>query len=124
VLKESVACTYELVQLYSDALLQYDELEAYFFQSMHEQGMPWFKLFGGTDLGDDFLDVFNLDNQYRELIIQNAISVFGFRMYLFSRQVNILCKLNSPVEILRRTDSFIRSFSTSFDEYAVILSHH
>ncbi|KAJ3330124.1 hypothetical protein HDU76_006387 [Blyttiomyces sp. JEL0837] len=99
--EEGLACTYELMNIVDDALVQYDELEAAFFQNLLEQGAPWFQSFGGTDSGDDRNDVLNVAlKPYRDMILQNTIRIFDFRIYLFARQVQLLFKLpDGPNEV-------------------------
>ncbi|KAJ1546844.1 hypothetical protein HK096_004628, partial [Nowakowskiella sp. JEL0078] len=121
-MKEGSAFLFEMMNLYDDALLQYDELDASFFQTLLEQGAPWFQKFGGTDPSDDSDDIFNLKKKpYRELITQNRISIFDFRIYLFSRQCQILLKLFRPVEICQRAKKFITDLARSLHEYQVQL---
>jgi trafficking protein particle complex subunit 10 len=120
IMKEALSLTFEMLTLYRDALVHYDELEATFYQTLEEQGAPWFKKFGGTEHADDNQDVFKLSNKnYRDLIIQNGISIFDFRMYLFSRQIALLAIQKSPIEICRRSNLFISSFSRTLYEYRV-----
>lgn len=123
ILKEALVFTFELVGLYKDALNLYDELEASFFQTMSEQGIPWFRKFGGTGAEDDSRDVLDYASKnYRELMIQNLISIFDFRLYLFSRQIQLLIKLNLPNEVNERSIRFISTFSSTLKEYKVKLN--
>ena len=104
ILKEALSFTFEVLGMYEDVLVQYDELEATFFQTLVEQGAPWFKKFGGTEPGDDNANVFELTQKnYRERIIQNSISIYDFRMYLFSRQCYLLNALQRPIDICIRS---------------------
>jgi hypothetical protein len=124
IMKEALSFTFEMLGLFSDALVHYDELEATFFQTLEEQGAPWFKKFGGNEKGDDNPDVFNMTaKNYRDMIIQNSISIFDFRMYLFSRQIAILDIQKLPVDICQRAKIFISSFSRTLHEYRVVLVH-
>ena len=117
-LKEALSFTFEVLGMYEDVLVQYDELEATFFQTLVEQGAPWFKKFGGTESGDDNPDVFELTQKnYRDRIIQNSISIYDFRMYLFSRQVSLLNHLQKPIDILIRAKLFVSSFSRTIFDY-------
>ncbi|KAJ3273827.1 Kinesin-like protein kif3b [Terramyces sp. JEL0728] len=101
-----------------DALVYYDELEASFFQTLEEQGAPWFKKFGGSETGDENPEFFNLKKKkYRDMIIQNSISIFDFRMYMFSCQIVLLNKSQLPIEIVQRTKQFTASFSKALREY-------
>lgn len=118
ILKEQLAMLYDTVNLYQDALVQYDELEASFYQTLVEQGAAWFKSFGGTEEGDDSQDFLNLKRKpFREMIIQNTTSIFDFRMYLFARQCQLLFRLDRPAELCQRAKLFISSFSMTLTDY-------
>ena len=120
--KEALIFTYELAGLYDEALAHYDELEATFYQTMTEQGAPWFAKFGGTEPLDDSRDILNSSAKpYRDLIIQNSISIFDFRIYLFSRQCYLLIKSGLPQQVCYRAKLFISSFSHTLYEYRVSL---
>nr|KAJ3421268.1 hypothetical protein HK105_004073 [Polyrhizophydium stewartii] len=125
ILKETLAFTYELVRFFDEALLHYDELEATFFQTLVEQGAPWFHKFGGVEPGDDCSDVLNSDRKpYRSMIIQNTITIFDFREYLFSRQCRLIFLLGSPADVCQRTKMFVVSLSKMLREYSVSLAPH
>lgn len=120
-IKEAMVFTYEIAGLFEEALMQYDELEASFFQTMIEQGVPWFKKFGSSEPLDDSRDILDYaTNTYREQIIQNSITIFGFRLYLFSRQCQLLLALKQPDQILIRGKRFITSFSQTLLEYTSV----
>ncbi|ORX47606.1 hypothetical protein BCR36DRAFT_584698 [Piromyces finnis] len=122
ILKEQLALLYDTVNLYQDALVQYDELEASFYQTLVEQGAAWFKSFGGTEEGDDSLDFLNLKRKpFREMIIQNTTTIFDFRMYLFARQCQLLFRLDKPTELCQRAKLFISSFSMTLTDYKGVL---
>ncbi|KAJ3305631.1 hypothetical protein HDV03_001276 [Kappamyces sp. JEL0829] len=125
ILKEALSFTFELIGRWEEALLQYDELEACFFQTLVEQGAPWFKKFGATEPGDDNPNPFALAAKpYRERIIQNSISIYDFRMYLFSRQCYLLNVLQKPVDIFMRSSLFVSSFSRTLQDYRASLPSH
>ncbi|KAL1918276.1 uncharacterized protein VTP21DRAFT_2936 [Calcarisporiella thermophila] len=110
--KEGLSHVFETMGLYDEALRQYDELEASFFQVLRDKALAWFGHFGGMDEGDDSADLLDFRKKtYRDLIMQNAISLFDFRCYLFARQCHMLAKLNHPVEICQRAQIFILSMS-------------
>jgi trafficking protein particle complex subunit 10 len=122
IMKEALSSTFEMMTLYEEALVHYDELEASFFQTLNEQGAPWFKKFGATEDGDDNPNIFRLTNKpYRDRIIQNSISIYDFRMYLFSRQCYLLNLLQRPIEICLRAKLFISSFSRTLHDYSASL---
>jgi hypothetical protein len=114
-IKESLASVFEMLNLLNDSLSYYDELEALFTQTMSEQGAPWFKRFGGEG---GIPDIFNLnDKQYKEMIAENTITIYDFRMYLISRQCSILLQDGNWDEILKRSREFIEKFSITLGDY-------
>lgn len=120
-LKETLTATYCLASLDDEALLHYDELEALFNQTLIEQGAPWFRTFGGTAEKDDSKDFLTFSTKgYKELIVQNSISIFDFKMYLFAKQASLLMGLGQPNEVCKRAKSFIASLGASLDEYRVL----
>ncbi|KAI9365504.1 hypothetical protein DFJ73DRAFT_808029 [Zopfochytrium polystomum] len=123
ILKDGFAATFEMMNMHDEALLQYDELEAAFFQNLREQGAPWFQTFGGTASGDDSNDILDMSlKPYRDMILQNTITIFDFQIYLFARQVQILFRLvNGPHEICHRAKQFISSFARTIQDYKVSL---
>ncbi|KWU42169.1 hypothetical protein RHOSPDRAFT_36290 [Rhodotorula sp. JG-1b] len=102
--KEALADSFEAMTLYEDALIQYDELEAAFFQHVKEhENATWFDRFGGLAPGDDALPLLSTScKPYRRMIDTNTISVFDFRSYLFARQAFMLFHLDRVVEVARR----------------------
>ncbi|KAI8372825.1 trafficking protein particle complex subunit 10 [Radiomyces spectabilis] len=114
ILKEGLAQAFEIMTLYEDALIQYDELEASFFQVLRDKALAWFGHFGGTDAGDDSGNILDFKRKdYRDLINKNIISVFDFRSYLFARQCRMLLKLHRVIEVCARAQLFITGFIPS-----------
>lgn len=141
ILKEGLAQAFEIMTLYEDALIQYDELEASFFQVLRgsdrwdlllerhrvantrcvfiyiDKALAWFGHFGGTDVGDDSGNILDFKRKnYRDLITKNIISVFDFRSYLFARQCRMLLKLQRVIEVTARAQLFITNFIPSIRE--------
>ncbi|KAL7747021.1 hypothetical protein RI367_007634 [Sorochytrium milnesiophthora] len=116
-LKEGLANCFQALGLYEDALIQYDELEASFFQTIHNQ-ITSFSKFGATDAGDDSIDILTDQSHkpFRQLLIQNTITVFDFRQYLHSQQVQLLQRLQRPYEIVQRTRVLIDQLARGIDE--------
>ncbi|CAG8444801.1 5577_t:CDS:10 [Ambispora gerdemannii] len=136
--KEGLAQSFEIMNLHEDALLQYDELEASFFQvlkgvavkfgtgkeceynevgTISNRALAWFGHFGGKEPKDDSAKILDVKKKpYRDLIMQNEISVFDFRNYLFARQCQLLGRLHRPIEICRRAQIFISSFARSIND--------
>ncbi|PKC75818.1 hypothetical protein RhiirA1_436013 [Rhizophagus irregularis] len=118
ILKEGLALTFEIMNIFEDALVQYDELEASFFQVLKDRALAWFGSFGATDPNDDSANIIDVKKkQYRDLIMQNTIPEFDFRCYLFARQCQLLGRLHKPVEICRRAQIFISTFSRAIKEH-------
>ncbi|KAH8547567.1 trafficking protein particle complex subunit 10 [Umbelopsis sp. PMI_123] len=117
ILKEGLAHTFETMTLYEEALIQYDELEASFFQVLRDKALAWFGHVGGTSPGDDSSNVLDFKKKpYRELINKNTISVFDFRSYLFARQCFLLLKLQRPIETYARAQLFISNMTVTLKE--------
>ncbi|GAA5860671.1 hypothetical protein JCM3774_006246 [Rhodotorula dairenensis] len=116
--KEALADSFEAMTLYEDALIQYDELEAAFFQHVKEHGnATWFDRFGGLAPGDDALPLLSTScKPYRKLIDTNTISIFDFRSYLFARQAFMLFHLDRVVEVARRGAYFVSTFARKLRE--------
>jgi hypothetical protein len=132
--KERLAIAFERLYLLEEALIQYDEAEAIFYQcldSMMQKGMcvfllidhtkdvqPWTQNFGARDSMDDSASILSIDKKsYQEMLAQNSISVFDFRTYHFARQCHLLAALGQPVEICTRAKLFIAKLTRSmFDQ--------
>lgn len=108
------------MNLLEDALLQYDELEASYYLGMKDQTIPWFSRLGGNDVGDDSLSILSSDaKDYRQLIIQNNISIFDFRIYLFCRQATLVCALGRVVDLAKRARPFIYNMAKLLRSHGV-----
>jgi len=126
--KESLAFTYEQMQLPAEALLQYEELRLFLPGSVNEKkGIAMNDSTGkrkekksspSTKLVDDF------DEEARKLAI--AGDTIGFRrrlrsmtdiesieqlvlQYIFAREIDLLFQLDSPIVILERALEFVAS---------------
>ncbi|KAF0436082.1 Trafficking protein particle complex subunit 10 [Gigaspora margarita] len=125
VLKEGLALTFEVFNLYEEALVQYDELEASFFQVLRDRALAWFGHFGATDVKDDSANILDVKKKsYRDLIRQNKLPEFDFRCYLFARQCHLLGRLQRPVEICRRAQLFISTFGRTIKEHQANVGEH
>lgn len=112
-LKENLSDHYEQLGLLEMALLQFEELEAYFepfiIQSAEHKAIG-LDSFGAVDHDDDSADV--LDSQkknYRSMIRLNSVTVFDFRCYLFARQCHLTYRLRRPAELAKRSLEFIKA---------------
>ena len=98
--------------LYEDALLQYEELEASFFQILKEKTLSWFGKFIEPTAKDDSQPLLSPTKKpYRDMILSNAISVFDLRGYILARQCSLLGKMGSVTEVARKTAVFLTTFS-------------
>ncbi|KAJ2408365.1 hypothetical protein GGI10_004851 [Coemansia sp. RSA 2530] len=123
VLKEGVVRLYRLMGLLDEALAQYDELEAVFFQLLGAQRLSWFSTFGGLAEGDDYSDVLDTGKRaYGRQLVETTISLFDFRMYLFGRQAQLLVAQGHYGELADRAQRFIATFGRSMREPGTGLS--
>ncbi|WRT63733.1 uncharacterized protein IL334_000656 [Kwoniella shivajii] len=126
-LKESLANSFESVNLPEDSLLIYEELEASFFQVLKEQNLSWFGIskLGATHPGDDSLPILDTTvKPYRELMRSSMISIFDFRIYLFARQGQLLGKLGRITEVAKRGQWFVASLTRRLREAEESLAQH
>lgn len=99
------------MNLFEDALQQYEELEYVFFQVLREKNLSWFGTLISPSPTDDSTPLLSVDKKpYRDMILSNAISVFDFRVYLLARQCEILSKERNVVEIGRKVVAFLSGF--------------
>lgn len=108
------------MNLVEDALIQYDELEAAFFQTLKENKLAWSAESSPLSTGDDALHFISTHHKsFRDLIHSNTISVFDFRIYLFSRQALLLFAMGRVTELARRGARFIGSLARTLRETPV-----
>ncbi|KAJ1879534.1 hypothetical protein H4R99_005522 [Coemansia sp. RSA 1722] len=123
VLKERLIALHRLMGLRAEALAQYDELEALFFQLLDAQRLAWFAAFGGGQRGDDFTDLLHTRKKpYRALMVANDITIFDFRMYLFGCQCQLLVADELYVELAARAQRFVPALSQAMREPGTGLS--
>ncbi|KAI9188839.1 hypothetical protein H9P43_000261 [Blastocladiella emersonii ATCC 22665] len=112
-LKEGLANCFEAIALHEDALIQYEELEAAHFQTLHTQ-ITSFTTFGGTAPGDDHVAPYLFGQasrkDYRALLMSNDISVFDFRWYLVRQQLRMVHRQRHAAELATRAAAFLRQF--------------
>nr|KIR47844.1 hypothetical protein I312_02992 [Cryptococcus bacillisporus CA1280] len=124
-LKESLAQSFEAVNLPGDSLIIYEELEAAFIQVVKEQNLSWFGKLGATGPRDDSLPILNTTMKpYREMLRTSSISVFDFRVYLFARQGILLGKLGRITEVAKRGQWFVASLAKRLRENEADLAEH
>ncbi|KAG5647176.1 hypothetical protein DXG03_001133 [Asterophora parasitica] len=111
VLKESLASSFEGVNLFEDAYTQYEELETAFYHVLKEKNLSWFGTLINPLGGDDSAPLLSVTKKaYRDLILANTISVFDFRIYLLSRQCELLAQRGRINEISRKAVAFLGAF--------------
>ncbi|EIW60047.1 uncharacterized protein TRAVEDRAFT_164477 [Trametes versicolor FP-101664 SS1] len=112
ILKESIASSLEGMNLHEDALQQYYELEATFFQVLREKNLSWFGPLITPSSSDNSAPLLSVSKKpYRDLILANTISVFDFRVYLLARQCALLSGLGDLEEICRKTATFLTTMA-------------
>ncbi|OMJ18200.1 Trafficking protein particle complex subunit 10 [Smittium culicis] len=122
ILKEALAHLYYIVDAYDESLKQYDELEAIFHESLITNSLSWFKDVGVNKPGADCVDLLRIPSDtYRSLIIENKISVFDYRVYLFGCQAMLLIKSGNIKEFMDRVKTYIRSFIQTLKDIDVNL---
>lgn len=80
-----------------------------------------FTNFGGMDVGDDSSSIVILSSAkpYRELIGSGTISIFDFRVYLFTRQASLLLAVGRIADLAKRGSMFISTFARALRENQV-----
>ncbi|KAL3882131.1 hypothetical protein ACJMK2_028502 [Sinanodonta woodiana] len=112
--QEELGFMFEMMGLYDDALIQYDELDALFTQFVlnHASGVTveWLATlvkpctsWAGLSL------VKPIDREKRDCVRDNKASLLEFRNYLFSRQCAILFLMNKPWEVVQRAIDFFHN---------------
>ncbi|KAG5440168.1 hypothetical protein PCANB_001737 [Pneumocystis canis] len=118
ILKEGLAQSFEHMSLIEESLVQYDELELSFYQTLKDNYLTWLDNIGGIHPNDDSDSILNVSKKpYRIFILQNTISFFDFRIYLFGRQCQLLQQLGDYVSILQRGRSFITTMAATLRKY-------
>lgn len=110
-MQESLANSFEGVNLFEDAYTQFEELETSFYQVLKERNLSWFGTLINPVSGDDSSPLLSVSKKaYRDLILANTISVFDFRIYLLSRQCELLAQRGRINEISRKAAAFLGAF--------------
>ncbi|XP_072933288.1 trafficking protein particle complex subunit 10 isoform X2 [Epargyreus clarus] len=107
ILQEQLAFVLEMLGLYEEALVQYDELDALFSQfvlnSNVTESPKWLETFKQPITSWQAVRLTALvPQQLRELIIKKKASLLDFRSYLFQRQSAMLLLTFKPWEIASR----------------------
>nr|XP_033340136.1 trafficking protein particle complex subunit 10 [Megalopta genalis] len=113
-LQEELAFVLQMLGLYDEALVQYDELDALFTQFVLNSNVGdtphWLNLFqtplnnwGGVNLSN------GTNHDLRYLLAECKASLLDLRSYLFSRQCAMLLAFNKPWEVAQRCLSFVHN---------------
>ncbi|CAK9800247.1 Trafficking protein particle complex subunit 10 [Anthophora plagiata] len=113
-LQEELAFVLEMLGLYDEALVQYDELDALFTQFVLNSNVGetpiWLNLFQTPLNNWKGVHLNNGTNHHlRNLLAECKASLLDLRSYLFSRQCAMLLALNKPWEVAERCSSFIHN---------------
>lgn len=118
--KESLPNSFEGVNLFEEALIQYDELEASFYHVLREKNLSWFGTLISPGPKDDSAPLLSISKKsYRDLILANTISVFDFRIYLLGRQCELLAKMGRINEVSKKASAFLGAFGRRLREVEV-----
>lgn len=114
-LQEQLAFVLEMLSLHSDALVQYDELDAMFnlfvMNTMYGEKPKWIKTFEKPLNNFRGITMCKKDlNDARQKIIDESVTLLEFRNYLFQRQCVLLNAMGHQWEIAQRLFPFL--FST------------
>ncbi|CAH2054314.1 unnamed protein product, partial [Iphiclides podalirius] len=114
ILQEQLAFVLEMLGLYEEALVQYDELDALFSQfvlnSNVAESPKWLDTFRQPITSWQAVKLTALVPQHlRELIIKKNASLLDFRSYLYQRQSAMLLLMYKPWEIASRCLSTVHN---------------
>ncbi|KAH9079351.1 trafficking protein particle complex subunit 10 [Lactarius deliciosus] len=122
ILKESLAASFEGMNLFEDALRCHDELELSFAHVLREKNLSWFGTLIIPAAKDDSLPLLSVTKKpYRDLIVANTISVFDLRIYILSNQCALLGKMGKVADVCKKVAMFLVSFGRHLREVSVIL---
>ncbi|KAI0256634.1 trafficking protein particle complex subunit 10 [Lactifluus subvellereus] len=122
ILKESLAASFEGMNLSEDALRCYDELELSFAHVLREKNLSWFGTLIIPGPKDDSLPLLSITKKsYRDLIVANTVSVFDLRIYILAKQCNLLGKMGKVADLCKKVAMFLLSFGRHLREVSVIL---
>ena len=118
--QESLATSFEGMNLFEEALVPYDELEASFYHVSKEKNMSWFGSLVHPDPQDESVPLLSTTKKpYRDLILANHISIFDFRIYLLARQCQLLAKMGRMAQLMSKVALFLGAFGNRLQEVQV-----
>ncbi|XP_034946157.1 trafficking protein particle complex subunit 10 isoform X2 [Chelonus insularis] len=118
-LQEELAFLLETLEIYDEALVQYDELDALFTQFILNSEVGdtplWLNSFRSPlNYWTGIILKSNHHHHLRKLISDHKASLLDLRSYLFTRQCILLVLLNKPWEIAHRCLPFIYNTLSEF----------
>ncbi|CAK5277454.1 unnamed protein product, partial [Mycena citricolor] len=117
ILKESLAGSLQGMNLFEDAFIQYEELEASFYLVSKEKNLSWFGTLITPGPNDDSCALLSISKKsYRDLILANTITVFDLRIYLLARQCELLASLGRINEVSQKVSAFLGAFGRRLRE--------
>ena len=123
--QESLASSFVGMSLPDDAILTYSELEASFLQTQasslgSQKAISWFGKLINPDPFDDSLPLLDISKKpYRDLLLNNTISLFDFRVYLLAKHCEVLGLSGRLAEMAKKASSFLGGFGQRLKEYDV-----
>ena len=104
-IKESLARLYENMNMFSEAMVEYQEIEVAY----------QLNAFSGDSVADfnpdmNIIDL-NTNKQYQQLILKGCISDFDFRHYILHKKILIHDFMNCPEEISKNVKAFLTTFN-------------
>jgi len=113
-LQEELSFVYEMLGVFDEALVQYDELDALFTQfvlnSNVTESPQWLEGFYGNFTDWTGLSLQKEENlNLRKRILGRSPSLLDVRNYMFARQSQLLLQMNKPWEVARRCLSFLHN---------------
>lgn len=111
--KAQLANQFEMMNLFEDGLIQYDELDAAFSQSLSDCPQLWRdKIYGKKSSQYSRLALkADPSEKYLDVVASGQMSILDLRIYMFSKQANLLRRLNRLDEAIKRASIFISSFA-------------
>ncbi|XP_033741399.1 trafficking protein particle complex subunit 10-like [Pecten maximus] len=125
--QEELGFMFEMLGLYDDALIQYDELDALFSQFVLTQATTgkkpaWMSKFMkdcNSWAGLSLRKAINHDK--RDRVKHNEATLLDFRNYLFSRQCALLFLLGKPWEVAQRAVNFLHQTIQEVNTLKVVM---
>ncbi|OAV91949.1 hypothetical protein PTTG_07389 [Puccinia triticina 1-1 BBBD Race 1] len=111
--KAQLANQFEMMNLFEDSLIQYDELDAAFSQSLSDCPQMWHdKIYGKSSSRYSRLAL-NTDpsQEYLKVVGAGQMSIFDLRIFIFSKQISLLGQLGRLDEAVKRASVFISTFA-------------